>query len=128
MIIDAHIHCSGEEKAADVIRALDWAEVDKAVILAPFLTGNYSLRDRESLLAANEHLAQLVGEHKDRLIGFAVINPLLPDACDDLARAHELGLTGLKMVPSGWYPYDDCAHRIYETAESLDVPILFHTG
>jgi hypothetical protein len=31
MIIDALIHCSGEEKTADVVRALDWAEVDKAI-------------------------------------------------------------------------------------------------
>jgi uncharacterized protein len=128
MIIDAHIHCSGEEKADDVLRALDWAEVDKAVLLAPFLTGNYSLRDQKSLQAANQYLAGLIAHHKDRLIGFAVINPLLEGASDDLLHAHELGLTGLKMVPSGWYPYDDCAHRIYETASGLGIPVLFHSG
>ncbi len=43
-------------------------------------------------------------------------------------RAHDLGLSGLKMVPAGWYPYDDCAHRIYDTASQLDMPILFHSG
>jgi predicted TIM-barrel fold metal-dependent hydrolase len=32
------------------------------------------------------------------------------------------------MVPAGWYPYDDCAHRIYETASALKIPILFHSG
>jgi predicted TIM-barrel fold metal-dependent hydrolase len=64
----------------------------------------------------------------DRLIGFAVINPSLDNASEDLTRARDLGLSGLKMVPAGWYPYDDCAHRIYETASQLDMPVLFHSG
>ena len=128
MIIDAHIHCSGEENTAGILQAMDGAAVDKAVLLAPFLNGNYSLHDRESLQSANRHLANLIADHKDRLIGFAVINPSLVDASEDLTRARDLGLSGLKMVPSGWYPYDDCAHRIYDTASRLDMPILFHSG
>jgi uncharacterized protein len=128
MIIDAHIHCSGEENTADVLQAMDWAGVDRGVILAPFLNGSYSLHDRESLRSANRHLANLIAGHEDRLIGFAVINPSLDNASEDLTRAHDLGLSGLKMVPAGWYPYDDCAHRIYETASQLDLPILFHSG
>ena len=39
MIIDARIHCSGNEKPDDVLRALDEAGVEKAVSLAPFLGG-----------------------------------------------------------------------------------------
>lgn len=128
MIIDAHIHCSGNEKVDDVLQALDRAAVDKAILLAPFLSGNYSLRDRGSLRLANEYLAGLIARHKDRLIGFAVINPSLDKACEDLRQAHDLGLPGLKMVPTGWYPYDDCAHRVYETASQLKIPILFHSG
>lgn len=128
MIIDAHIHCSGEEKADDVLRALDHAEVDKAILLAPFLSGGYSLYDSDSLRSANRHLAQLIAGHEDRLIGFAVVNPSFDNACEDLRGAHDLGLHGLKMVPVGWYPYDDCAHRIYETASRLKIPILFHSG
>lgn len=128
MIIDAHIHCSGEENTAEILQAMDWAGVDKAVILAPFLNGSYSLHDGESLRSANRHLASLISGHKDRLIGFAVINPSLDNASQDLTRAHDLGLSGLKMVPAGWYPYDDCAHRIYDTASKLDMPILFHSG
>ncbi len=44
MIIDAHIHCSGDEKVDDVLQALDGAAVDKAIVLAPFLNGNYTLQ------------------------------------------------------------------------------------
>jgi predicted TIM-barrel fold metal-dependent hydrolase len=128
MIIDAHIHCSGKEKADDVLWALDQAGVDKAVVLAPFLSGSYSIHNSDSLRSANRYLARLVDGHQDRLIGFAVVNPALDNASTDLRDAHELGLHGLKMVPAGWYPYDDCALRIYETASSLRIPILFHSG
>ena len=93
MIIDAHIHCSGEENTADVLQAMDWAGVDKGVILAPFLNGSYSLHDRESLRSANRHLANLIAGHEDRLIGFAVVNPSFDNASEDLACAHDLGLS-----------------------------------
>jgi uncharacterized protein len=128
MIIDAHIHCSGEEKVDDVLRALDQASVDKAVVLAPFLNGTYSLHDNGSLRSANHYLSRLIGHHSDRLIGFAVINPSLDNACEDLRDAYDAGLCGLKMVPTGWYPYDNCAHRVYEMASRLKIPILFHSG
>lgn len=129
MIIDAHLHCSGSETAADVLRSLDDAEVDIGVLLAPFLSGDYRLGDRAALQRANEHLGALVQGHEDRLVGFAVVDPSLPGADDDLRRAAEThGLRGLKMVPSGWYPYDDAARRVYSVAEELRMPILFHSG
>jgi predicted TIM-barrel fold metal-dependent hydrolase len=129
MIIDAHLHCSGRERREDVLRALDEAGVDLAVLLAPFLTDPYTLADPGSLREANQHLAALVRGHADRLIGFAVVNPLHPSAADDLEDAvQRLRLRGLKLVPSGWYPYDDCAHRVYERAAAMHIPILFHSG
>jgi predicted TIM-barrel fold metal-dependent hydrolase len=129
MIVDAHLHCSGRERSADVIRSLDEAGVDRAVLLAPFLSEPYKLTDRDSLVSANRYLSRLVRGHPDRLSGFAVLNPLSPHAPDDLQEAVEkLGLVGLKLVPSGWFPYDDCAHRLYERAAALDIPILFHSG
>lgn len=129
MIIDAHIHCTGRETADGVLRALDEAAVDTAVLLAPFLSERNQIEDAQTLRAGNAHLARLVEGHEDRLIGFAVVNPLYAEAADDLERAVvDLGLRGLKMVPSGWYPYDDSAHRVYACAAQLDIPILFHSG
>jgi len=128
MLIDAHLHCSGREKTAEVLHALDVAGVDLAILLAPFLDHPYRLDDAASLRAGNRHLAQLIRDHEDRLVGFAVVNPLHPSAVDDISAAVDLGLHGLKMVPSGWYPYDDCAHRVYAKAAELRLPILFHSG
>ncbi len=129
MIIDAHLHCSGNEKADEVLRELDVAGVEIGVLLAPFLTEPFSLYDRASLRAANRYLSALVEGHEDRLIGFAVINPMNSDSSADLEEAASLpGMRGLKMVPTGWYPYDECALQIYQTAERFGLPILFHSG
>ncbi len=129
MIIDAHLNTTGTESDADVLNALDEADVDIGVLLAPFLNERHHLRDAESLRAGNRFLADLVAPHPDRLVGLAVVNPLFDDAADDLRYAIEdLHLTGLKLAPGGWYPYDDCAHRVYEVASEYGLPVLFHTG
>lgn len=129
MIIDAHLHCSGQEHTADVLRSLDEAGVDVGVLLAPFLSEGFSLHDRSRLQHANALLGERVAGHSDRLIGFAVVNPALPSAGDDLRRAVEQhGLRGLKMVPSGWYPDDERAHAVYAVAAQYRLPILFHSG
>jgi predicted TIM-barrel fold metal-dependent hydrolase len=129
MVIDAHLHCTGRESSDDVLRSLDEAQVDIGVLLAPFLNGGYSLDDAESLRRANAHLGQLVRGHADRLVGFAVVNPLDPRSTDDLRDAVEtLGLRGVKMVPSGWYPYDDKVQPLFAMASELQLPVLFHSG
>ena len=69
MVIDAHLHCTGRETAADVMRSLDDAGIDVGVLLAPFLSDGYSLGDAASLRRANDHLATLVRGHGDRLRG-----------------------------------------------------------
>ncbi|MDB5817437.1 MAG: Amidohydrolase 2, partial [Rhizobacter sp.] len=68
MIIDAHVHCSGQEKVDDVLQSIDDAGIDMAVVLAPFLSEGFSIDDAESLVRANEHVAQLVKHEEDRLV------------------------------------------------------------
>lgn len=129
MLIDAHLHLSGRESAGDVLGSLDEARIDIAFLLAPFLTDPYRMEDRQSLRSGNRHLSELVRGHEDRLVGFAVVNPLHDEAADDLEEAVERGgIRALKLVPTGWYPYEDCAHRVYERANALGLPILFHSG
>ena len=129
MIIDAHVHCSGEERSDEVLRSLDEAGVDMAVLLAPFLSPGYSLDDAESLKRANAHVAELVRGHEDRLVGFAVIDPRDPGAPRQLRHAVEtLGLRGVKMVPTGWYPFDREVQPVFAEAAALGLPALFHSG
>lgn len=129
MITDAHLHTTGREVTENVIQILDTAGIDVAVLLAPFLTPPYSLENRQSLVNGNRFLSSLIRSHPERLVGFAVVNPLHPEAASDLEEAFNLpGIWGLKLVPTGWYPYDDCAHRVYEVAARYGRPILFHSG
>src|SRR5690242_20107881 len=129
MLIDAHLHCTGRERADDVLRAFDEAGVDAGVLLAPFLSDGYTMHDAESLARANAYLASLVRGHDDRMIGFAVVNPRLPGAVEMTKRAlDEHALRGLKMVPSGWVPGEECAQRVFAVAAERAAPILFHSG
>ena len=129
MIVDAHLHCTGREKTSETLRALDEAGIDVGVLLAPFLTPPYSLQDAASLRRANAYLSKLLKGHDDRLVGLAIVNPALPDSPEDARYAlDDLGLRGLKLVPSGWYPYDDAAHAVYSVAARFAKPILFHSG
>ncbi|CAN5658673.1 hypothetical protein BH11PSE8_BH11PSE8_24210 [soil metagenome] len=129
MLIDAHLHCTGRERTHDVLTSLDMAGVDVAVLLAPFLGDGYSIDDASSLRRANAHLAALVRGHADRLIGFAVVDPRDPAAPRDLRHAIEvLGLRGVKMVPTGWFPYDASVQPVFEVASELRLPVLFHSG
>ncbi len=128
MLIDAHLHCTGRESSTDVLRSLDDAGIDVGVLLAPFLSDGYALDDPASLRRANAHLAALVRGHEDRLVGLAVVNPAKPGAPDDLRRAIDSGLSGAKMVPSGWYPYDDAVQPTFAVAGALKLPLLFHSG
>jgi predicted TIM-barrel fold metal-dependent hydrolase len=129
MIIDAHLHCSGAERADEVLRALDDASVDVGVLLAPFLSEGFSLDDADSLQRANAHLAGLVRGRSDRLVGFAVVDPRDVAAPLHLRHAIEtLGLSGAKMVPTGWYPYEANVQPVFAEARRLGIPLLFHSG
>ena len=129
MIVDSHLHCSGNETPDGILRALDEAKIDVAVLLAPMLTASNLMKEQADLRDANRHLGKVVRGHGDRLVAFAVVDPLDSEAATDLRFAVEkLGLRGLKLVPSGWYPYEESAHRIYECASELRIPVLFHSG
>ncbi len=129
MIIDAHLHCTGDETTSDVLDSLDDADVDIGVLIAPFLHNGYTLADPAAIRRANEHLSRLVRGHGDRLVGLAVVNPGLPGAADELRHAVEsLGLRGAKMVPSGWYPESEIAQPTFAVASELKLPLLFHSG
>jgi uncharacterized protein len=129
VVIDAHLHCTGDETTPDVLDALDDAGIDIGVLIAPFMHNGYSLADAASIRRANEHLSRLVRGHADRLVGFAVVNPALPGAADELRHAVEtLGLRGAKMVPSGWYPESAVVQPTFAVASELALPLLFHSG
>lgn len=80
----------------------------------------------------NDQVAAYVAQHKDRLIGFAGIDPTHPKEAEaELLRATtELSMQGIVVAPAAqdFHPSDSRARRVYELASDQQMPVLFHTG
>ncbi len=77
----------------------------------------------------NDALRQWMRKYPDIILGFGRISLEPPiDPPEQVDRLKEQGFTGLKFIgPS--YPYDDERYYpLYERAQGLSMPILFHTG
>lgn len=100
------------------------AVVDKSIVL-----GFKSRYLRAEI--PNQFVSDYVRRDPSKLIGFAGIDPTEPGAVDDLQIAkQDLHLAGLTLSPANqdYHPADTRAMRIYERAEKLGMPILFHPG
>ncbi len=85
--------------------------------------------DQLGIRVPNEFVAEYVAQFPGRAIGFCGIDPLDPDSPDQLEHAvKELGLKGIKFSPvySGFDPWCKEAWAIYEMADRLGVPMLWH--
>ncbi len=79
----------------------------------------------------NEYVAEYVGAHPEKLIGFASVDPNHPEAPDQLEHAvTSLGLRGLKLGPiyQHFDPLGTNAFAVYEVAERLGLPVMWHQG
>lgn len=79
----------------------------------------------------NDYVAAYVGRHSDRFVGFAGIDLAEEGAVEEVERcAQDLGLRGLKIGPiyQGIHPLDERALPVYERAQSLGLPIVWHQG
>jgi predicted TIM-barrel fold metal-dependent hydrolase len=81
---------------------------------------------------SNDRVAAYVGQHPDRLIGFAGVDPSDPKAArEEMLRARgELSMRGLAIAPAAqdFHPSNSQAMVVYAEADEVDLPILFHTG
>lgn len=83
------------------------------------------------VLVPNEYVAEYVGRHPEKLIGFASVDPQDPDAVEQLDDAiQRLKLRGLKMGPiyQNVAPTDSRFRRIMKRCEELQIPVLIHQG
>ncbi len=104
---------------------LDAAGLDKAVVVAVDATTALG-----KTVYNNEQVAELCSL-SDRLIGFASVDPNQKDAPAKLEAAiTQLKLRGLKLDPAmqRFRPSDAAAYPVYEKAQALGIPVLFHAG
>lgn len=80
----------------------------------------------------NEEIAELAAEHSDVVIAFASVDPYRRRAGVKLLHRYvtELAMRGLKLHPSSqeFWPNDRMVYPLYEAAQELGVPVVFHTG
>jgi predicted TIM-barrel fold metal-dependent hydrolase len=110
----------------DLLRDMDFAEVERSVLLGFDCTTSYGWK------IPNEAIAELVARQPDRLTGFASVDPQQGDqAARDLEFAvRELEMKGLKLHPptQHFYPDDPKAEPVWAKAEELRIPVLLHVG
>jgi uncharacterized protein len=98
--------------------------VDRAIVLG--------FRARHvGVLVPNEYVAEYVGRHPEKLIGFCSVDPNDADAVEQLDHAvTRLGLRGLKVGPiyQNIHPQDERFLALMARAEALGVPVLIHQG
>jgi predicted TIM-barrel fold metal-dependent hydrolase len=122
MIVDCHTHINLAVDGVEGSEHCAAAEtVDRCIVLATL---------DEPSEPINKKLAQYITKHKEKMVGFAVIEPskdkidisnlkLLPD---------KLGLKGIVLYCSacGVHPAHSRAMRFYEAAQELGLPVFFH--
>ena len=123
MIVDCHTH----------IRSLDEADVSEHLAAAETVSACVVLATlNESREKTNKDLAGYVGQHRDRLVGFGIVDPIL-DRIDDaslVAFKEKLGLKGIVLYcsMSGFHPSHSRAMRFYGAVQESGLPIFFHNG
>lgn len=124
MIVDCHTHINCATKNVEVSELLAAAEtVDICIVLAAPEGSNED---------ANKKVSDYVGKHKEKMIGFAVVEP----AADKIgvknlaALTDKLGFKGMVLYCSqcGFHPAHSRAMKFYESAQELGLPVFFHNG
>lgn len=124
MIIDCHTHIKMAAKDAEMSEHLAAAEtVDVCIVLA-------SLEGPSE--EVNKRLSQYVSKHKEKMAGFAVVEP----GQDKISTNHlksipeKLGLKGVVLYCSacGFHPTHSRAMRLYESMQELGLPVFFHNS
>ena len=107
-----------------LLRALQDAQIDRAVIQSEWSSGDY----REE----NEVAARLVRRYPDRLLGFCSVNAAEGlTAVNELKRCiEELGLQGLNVQPfaSKLYANDKKFYPLYLKCLEYGIPVTIHSG
>jgi predicted TIM-barrel fold metal-dependent hydrolase len=126
MIIDCHTHITSASiqnlDASEHLAAAD--VVDKCIVLGSFREQDSSSEQ------VNSRVSQYVGRYEKKMIGFALLNPLVDDVSVKNLRAstEKLGLKGIVLHCSAtpFHPALTKAMQLYESAQELHLPVFFH--
>jgi hypothetical protein len=122
MIVDCHTHinCAAENiEASEHLAATE--TVDICIVLAA---------PEGPSQEVNKKLSEYISRHKEKMIGFAVVEPTKDKiSVKNLATlTDKLGLKGIVLYCSqcGFHPAHSRAMKFYESAQELGLPVFFH--
>ncbi|MFR9190635.1 MAG: amidohydrolase family protein [Anaerotruncus massiliensis (ex Togo et al. 2019)] len=134
MILDAHCHlgrdCVYDFEVTEELLLRTFSEngIDGGIV-QPCITRPYLADARE----AHDRIRRLCLAHPGRFWGMASLSPHYTpeDYYEEVRRCvRELGFVGVKLTPNG-HAVDLMsrdARTVYETARSLGIPVMVHTG
>jgi len=121
-IINVHTHIHRSQNVDERVRLWRECGLVKVCVQSLSIDGN-------ERTYGNDEIAQWMRKYPDLILGFAL--PKLSwdvDSADTIDRFKEQGFTGLKFIAPSYAYDDDRYFPLYERAEQLGMPILFHTG
>ena len=143
-LIDWHTHCwlpehrskddaelwklrgvlgTGKADPAAHQASIDEAGAEKFVVIA--------IPRRGGMCTPNEFIAEFVGRFPGRAVGLSSVDPEESGAPEEFEHAvTKLGLRGLKLSPvyQSMDPHSANCYALYEIAEALKVPVMYHVG
>jgi uncharacterized protein len=124
MIVDCHTHietAAGDNVASEHLAAVE--TVNACIVLAG---------SKGSSSEVNKKLSQYVNKYKEKMAGFAVVQPSEDKISTGNLEAvtEKLGLKGLVLYCSQWgiHPTNSRNMRLYESAVELSLPVFFHNA
>ena len=124
MIVDCHTHINCAAEDVEMSEHLAAAEtVDRCIVLAA--------SDGQSE-EVNKGLAEYVNKYKEKMVGFAVVDPIKDKISVNKLKPvrDKLELQGFVVhcCAKGLHPSNSRAMRFYEAAQELGLPVFFHNG
>jgi predicted TIM-barrel fold metal-dependent hydrolase len=122
MIVDCHTHINLADDDVEISEHFAAAEtVGMCIVLATTDGSSEKI---------NKRLAEYVNKHKEKMVGFAIIEPSKDKVSINNLKpiTDKLGLKGVVLYCSacGFHPAHSRAMRLYESAQELGLPVFFH--
>lgn len=128
MILDGHIHIhKGPVQQERLLAQMREAGVDGGALLSlapatfPFLGQPLTARERL------DNVMEWV-RGAETLFPVFWIDPLEPDALDQVALAHKRGVKAFKVICNRFFPGNPRALEVFSAIAQVDRPIFFHSG
>lgn len=147
--IDVHVHLCDEltlkSKGARVQQMARYFKRERKPVSIDEMADQYRQRKMMAVImnttdvsvtgltpVPNDHIAEGVRKHPDVFLGFGIVDPWHgKGAIQEIQRFKELGLHGIgefNPARQHFFPNDQRFYPIWEEAQRLGLPILFHSG